>query len=44
MEVVVGREVRGLLGCGDEIYESASPGDDLSKSYTRPLEFIVEAS
>jgi hypothetical protein len=29
MEVVVGREVCGLLGCGDKIYESASPGDDV---------------
>ena len=29
MEVVVGREVCGLLGCGDKIFESASPGDDV---------------
>jgi len=30
MEVVFGREVCGLLGCGDEIDESASPCDDPS--------------
>ena len=29
MEVVIGREVCELLGCGDKIYESESPGDDI---------------
>jgi hypothetical protein len=29
MDVVVSREVCGLLGCGDKVYESLSPGNDV---------------
>ena len=44
MEVVVSREVHGLLRCGDKVYESSSPGNDVIQVIHSTLEFIVKAS